>query len=118
RTPEAEAVALAGAGSIFRALHEVVQRPDHLDTRTAMLTGAVLGGRCLQNASMGVHHGLSQLVGGRTGIPHGLANALILAHAIRFNADAVPREMEAIGAALGNPDDPAAAVEQLLVELG
>ena len=46
-----------------------------------MLEGAVLGGRCLQNASMGVHHGLSQLVGGRTGIAHGLANAVILPHA-------------------------------------
>ena len=55
-----------------------------------MLAGAVLGGRCLQNATMGVHHGLSQLVGGRTGIPHGLANAVILPHAMRFNADAVP----------------------------
>ena len=40
----------------------------------------------VQNATMGVHHGLAQLVGGRTGIPHGLANAVILTHAVRFNA--------------------------------
>ena len=68
----------------------VVDDPDDLDARADMLEGAVLGGRCLQNGSMGVHHGLAQLVGGRTGIPHGLANAMILPHAIRFNADAVP----------------------------
>ena len=46
--------------------------------RTDLLAGAALAGRALQNATMGVHHGLSQLLGGRTGIPHGLANALVL----------------------------------------
>ena len=51
---------------------------------------------------MGVHHGLSQLLGGRTGIPHGLANALVLPHALRFNAPVVPEAMAAIGHALGD----------------
>ena len=78
-----------------------------------MFEGAVLGGRCLQNASMGVHHGLAQLVGGRTGIPHGLANAIILTHALRWNAGAVPDAAWRIGTALGDPDDPAAAVDRL-----
>ena len=64
------------------------------DARTAMLEGAVLGGRCLQNASMGVHHGLSQLLGGRTGLPHGLVNALVLHHALRFGDDE-PAELPA-----------------------
>jgi len=67
---------------------------------------------------MGVHHGLAQLVGGRTGIPHGLANALILPHAIRFNSDAVPSELRRLGQALGDADDPAGAVDRLLVRLG
>src|SRR5207244_4266197 len=100
RTPEAEAVALAAVARIAAALPRVVDSPDDLDARTAMLEGAVLGGRCLQNASMGVHHGLAQLIGGRTGMPHGLANAIVLEHAMRFNADAVPDELRRIGAAL------------------
>ena len=66
-----------------------------------MLAGAALAGRCLLNAGMGVHHGLAQLVGGRTGIPHGLANAILLTHAVAFNAVAVPEEVEQIGVALG-----------------
>src|SRR5437660_6278943 len=118
RTPEADAIALAGIAVIARALPAVVDAPDDLAARTAMLEGAVLGGRCLQNASMGVHHGLSQLVGGRTGIPHGLANAVILPHAIRFNLDAVPEELARIGAALGDPDDPAGAATALVTRLG
>jgi alcohol dehydrogenase class IV len=61
---------------------------------------------------MGVHHGLAQLVGGRTGIPHGLANAILLTHTIRFNADTVPDVMARLGEALGS-HDPAAAVDLL-----
>jgi maleylacetate reductase len=101
RTPEAEAVALAGFRRIMSALPQAVEDPDDGDARAAMLTGAALGGRCLQNASMGVHHGLAQLVGGRTGIPHGLANAVILPHAIRFNAEAVPGAIEALAGTIG-----------------
>ena len=52
--------------------------PSDLEARTDLLAGAALAGRALQNATMGVHHGLSQQLGGRTGIPHGLANALVL----------------------------------------
>src|SRR4029077_19342704 len=85
RTPEAEAIALACVRAIAAALPAVVDDPFDIDARTRMLQGAMLGGRCLQNASMGVHHGLAQLLGGRTGIPHGLANAVILPHAVRFN---------------------------------
>src|SRR5438270_8796427 len=105
RTPEAEAVALAGARRIAAALPMVVDRPDDIAARSDMLAGAVLGGRALQNAAMGVHHGLAQLVGGRTGIPHGLATALILPHDIRFNSDAVPSELRRLGPALGDADD-------------
>ena len=91
RTPEAEAIALAGAARIVDALPAVVDDPDDLDARTEMFQGAILAGRCLQNASMGVHHGLAQLVGGRTGIPHGLANAIVLPAAMAYNAAGRPR---------------------------
>ena len=116
RTPEAEAIALACIYRVAQALPTVVEAPDDLQARTRMLEGAVLGGRCLQNASMGVHHGLSQLVGGRTGIPHGLANGVILAHAIRFNADAI--DLGGIAHALGDDADAAAAVDRIRDQIG
>jgi maleylacetate reductase len=118
RTPESEAVALACIRTIASSLPEVVDDPFDIDARSRMLQGAMLGGRCLQNASMGVHHGLAQLVGGRTGIPHGLANAILLSHALRFNMEAVPDEAARIGEALGDPEDPAGAVDRLRERLG
>lgn len=117
RTPEAEAIALAGAARIARWLPEVVDRPGDAEARAELLAGAVLGGRCLQNATMGVHHGLAQLLGGRTGIPHGLANAVLLAHCIRYNAAAVPDAVERVGAAIG-AHDAAAGVDLLRERLG
>jgi alcohol dehydrogenase class IV len=118
RTPEAEAVALACVRRVASALPAVVDDPTDIEARTLMLEGAALGGRCLQNASMGVHHGLAQLVGGRTGMPHGLANAVLLSHAVRFTAEAVPDAAARVGEALGDRDDPAAAVDRLRQRLG
>jgi maleylacetate reductase len=118
RTPEAEAVALAGAARIASALPAVVADPAGLEARTKLLAGAALAGRALQNASMGAHHGLAQQLGGRTGISHGLANALLLAHVMRFNMDAVPHELALVGAAIGDAADPAGAVARLAASVG
>jgi alcohol dehydrogenase class IV len=118
RTPEAEAIALAGAERISRWLPDVMDEPDDIEARTGLLEGASLAGRALQNASMGVHHGLAQLLGGRTGMPHGLANALILPHAMRFNADVAAGPLAAVGAVLGDGDDPAGAVTRLAQQAG
>ena len=115
RTPEAESLALGGMARIADALPRVVDQPDDLPARAAMLSGSILAGRSLQNASMGVHHGLAQLVGGRTGIPHGLANAIILEAAMRYNAPAVPDAMARMALALGasDPGRPDAAPDRV-----
>lgn len=118
RSAEAEALGLACIAAAAEALPRVVDDPGDLAARTDMLAAALLGGRALQNASMGVHHGLAQLLGGRTGIAHGLANAMVLPHAMRFNADVVPRESHRIGAAFGDPDDAAGAAARLVERLG
>jgi alcohol dehydrogenase class IV len=120
RTPEAEALALACVERVAAALPLVVDAPDERPGRRVMLEAAVLGGRCLQNASMGVHHGLAQLLGGRTGVSHGLANALVLAAAVRYNAEVVPRAVQRLAVALGAGEDgdAAAAIDGLRERLG
>ena len=118
RTPESEALALTAIERLATWLPTVVDDPSDLDARIGALTGAALAARCLQNGSVGVHHGLAQLVGGRSGIPHGLANAVILTHALRFNLPEVGDAGPRIGTALGDPDDPAGAVDRLRERLG
>jgi alcohol dehydrogenase len=45
---------------------------------------------------MALHHGICHVLGGRTGVAHGVLNAIMLPHVMRFNADAVPDAMDAI----------------------
>lgn len=118
RSAEAEALAHACIRQVAASLPLVIDDPDDLGARTAMLEAAALGGRCLQNGGVGVHHALAQLVGGRTGMAHGLANAILLAPTTRFTAEAVPERALAVGAALGDPEDPAGAVDRLRERLG
>ncbi len=117
RSPEAEAVAVAGAAALWEAAPRVADRPGQLGAITDLLAGACLAGRALQNGSTGVHHGLAQLLGGRSGIRHGLANAVLLPHTIGFNAEVAAAELARIGHAVGVDDVPA-ALGELLVRLG
>jgi maleylacetate reductase len=118
RTPEAEAVALEAIRRLAQHLPEVVDDPSDLGARRGALSGAVLGGRCLHNGGMGLHHGLAQLLGGRTGISHGLANAVLLGHVLAFNLESVGPAATRIGVALGDPADPVGAVHRLRERLG
>ena len=82
-----------------------------------MFEGSILAGRCLQNASMGIAHAVAQQLGARSGIPHGLANALVLPAAMAFNAPAAPEAIDLLGRAL-DVDDPVGAVAGLVEALG
>jgi maleylacetate reductase len=93
--------ALAGAQAISRALPRCFVAGDDLDARTEMLEGAQMAGKSLADVSMGLHHGVCHVLGGSAGVPHGLANAIILPHAMRFNRDATAPHLAALGRAMG-----------------
>jgi alcohol dehydrogenase len=52
---------------------------------------------------MALHHGVCHVLGGSAGVPHGVANSIILPHAMRFNRDAAAPELAAMAGALGIP---------------
>lgn len=99
RHPLSTAAALGGLRAIARALPRCHAAPNDLAARTAMLAGAHLAGSSLASAAMALHHGLCHVLGGTAGVPHGIANSIILPHAMRFNADALvpPPPAEAWG---------------------
>jgi alcohol dehydrogenase class IV len=103
-------VALDGIRRIVRSLPLCVTNGRDLDAREDLLTGAYLAGFSIANATMALHHGLCHVLGGRTGVAHGVLNAIMLPHVMRFNADAVPEAMSAIADAMGadtpHPDPP------------
>ena len=93
-------VALEGIRRIVRSLPLCVANGRNLDAREDLLTGAYLAGFSIGNARMALHHGICHVLGGRTGVAHGVLNAIMLPHVMRFNADAVPDAMSAIADAM------------------
>lgn len=119
RTAEAEVLALAAVARVVAALPAVLDEPGSVEARTALLAATHLAARARAGASVGVHDGLAHLLGGRTGIPHGVASAVLLPHTLRFNGDAMAAaDLAAVGAALGAADDPAGAAAALLATAG
>lgn len=53
--------------------------------RADMLRGAMLAGQAFANAPVAAVHALAYPIGGIFHVPHGLSNALVLPHVLRFN---------------------------------
>lgn len=101
RNPLSSTAALSGIQHISRALPVCYRQGDDLPARTDMLLGAHLAGTALATVAMGLHHGLCHVLGGSAGVPHGVANAIILPHAMRFNLDTCAPQLAQIAEAMG-----------------
>ena len=101
RNPISTAAATNGVRHISNALLSCYRNGKDLQARTEMLTGAHLGGLSLASVSMGLHHGLCHILGGTANVPHGIANSIILPHAIRFNAEVTASQLLPAAEAMG-----------------
>ncbi len=86
RNPSASATAASAIHHISNSLFTCYAHGDDLAARSEMLLGAHLAGLSLASISMGLHHGVCHVLGGTAHVPHGIANSIILPHAVRFNA--------------------------------
>ncbi|CAN7672574.1 iron-containing alcohol dehydrogenase [Pararhizobium sp. LjRoot255] len=78
-----QALQLLGA-NIEKAVFDGKNR----EARGAMLLGSMLAGQAFANSPVAAVHALAYPIGGTFHIPHGLSNALVLPHVLRFNAPA------------------------------
>lgn len=117
RNPLSTAAALRGVQTMYSALPRCYAYGDNLEARSEMLTGAFLAGTALAHVSMALHHGLCHVLGGTAGVPHGIANGIILPHAMRFNLKAAAPELaqgaEAMGIARAGQSAESAAEEAI-----
>jgi len=107
RNPLATAAALAGVRQISQALPAAVADGQDLAMRARLMAGAHLAATAVATAKIGLHHGLCHVLGGTAGVPHGIANGIMLPHAMRFNVDATAPQMAEVGRALGLSGDDA-----------
>jgi maleylacetate reductase len=115
RNPLSTSAAIAGVRYISSALLRCYQHGDDLQARAAMFTGSHLAGLSLASVAMGLHHGLCHVLGGSANLPHGIANSIILPHAIRFNADATADQLLPAAFAMGVSVDHLPPVEAVRI---
>jgi alcohol dehydrogenase len=84
-SPMSEVVSLEAIGLISENLRTCVHDGKNLDARENMLLGSLYAGLGLANAGVGAAHSLSYPLGGRYGVGHGLANAIMLPRIMEFN---------------------------------
>jgi maleylacetate reductase len=116
-SPVVDGYAVESVTRLARALPRIAERPDDPDARADALLGAWLAGICLGTVEMGLHHKLCHVLGGSFGLPHAETHAVVLAHAMAYNAPAAPAAMRRIAAALGVADAPT-GVYDLATRLG
>jgi 4-hydroxybutyrate dehydrogenase len=100
--PPAEAIALDGAGRIWRNIERAVGEDADMATREEMMMGALEGGLSFQKG-LGAVHALSHALGGLSDpvMHHGTLNAILMPGVVRFNADHVGNKIERLKAAMG-----------------
>lgn len=118
RSPITDALALEGLRGFDRSMRAVAQHPHDSNARAELLVAAHLSGMVLASARSCLHHAVCHVLGATFGVGHGDANAVILPHALRFNAPAVPDALQRMAQALGLPTHADQAGDAVLDWLG
>ena len=101
--PLVDTFALEGIRLISAHLLAAVRNGRDLEARAALALGSLYGGLCLGPVNTAAVHALAYPLGGKFHVAHGVANALLLPHVLRFNRPAAAGRYAAISAALGVP---------------
>jgi alcohol dehydrogenase class IV len=86
--PVSKALACEALRLLGRNIERAVHHGSDKEARAAMLLGSMLAGQAFANSPVAAVHALAYPIGGHFGVPHGLSNALVLPHVLRFNASA------------------------------
>lgn len=82
--PVSDNYALTGMKKLFANLETTLREPENLQARLEMLWASYYGGASIAHAGTHLVHALSYPLGGRYHLPHGVANAILLAPCMRF----------------------------------
>jgi alcohol dehydrogenase len=90
------------------------------EARAAVMRASTIAGLAFGNADVAAVHCLSETLGGRWDVPHGLANAVLLAPVLRYNLSASAGKLAALADLLGmmgGAEGVIRAVEELVRDL-
>lgn len=82
--PVSDNAALTGLSKLFRHIQPAVNDPQDLRAKLEMLWASYYGGVAITHAGTHLVHALSYPLGGKYHLPHGVANAILLAPCMAF----------------------------------
>lgn len=93
--------ALAAIRGVMEHLLPTMDDPADLRAREGIARASLQAGIAFTNALLGATHAIAHQIGGYLEVPHGLLNAILLPHVMRFNAATHPGRYTAVAAAMG-----------------
>lgn len=121
--PISDGLGLHAVRIITKYLPEVMKNPGNVDARGYLLIASTMAGMSFINAFTGGVHATAHALGALYGIPHGLANSIMLPHVMTFNLEEKPERFVLIADAMGvnvdgmTPDQAARAAVQAVKDL-
>jgi alcohol dehydrogenase class IV len=94
-------LALAAVGMIYANLRTACRNGTDLAAREQMSLAATYAGLAFTRANVGYVHAIAHQLGGRYHVPHGLANAILLPHVLRFLSPAVTKRLATLALQAG-----------------
>jgi alcohol dehydrogenase class IV len=93
--------ALAAIRGVLDHLLDTLDDPTDLRAREGIARASLQAGIAFTNALLGATHAIAHQIGGYLDLPHGLLNAILLPHVMRFNAATHAERFVGVAAAMG-----------------
>jgi alcohol dehydrogenase len=117
-TTYTDRMALAAVGMIYDNLRVAYKSGRNLEAREQMSLAATYAGLAFTRANVGYVHAIAHQLGGKYHTPHGLANAIMLPHVLRFLSPAITKRLAvlAVRAKVGKAGDRPAVLAEKFVD--
>jgi alcohol dehydrogenase class IV len=116
-TPYSDGMALSAVGMIFENLPVAYRDGKNLEARERMALASTYAGFAFTRANVGYVHAIAHQFGGKYHTPHGLANAILLPHVLKYSHPAIVDRLAllAVAARLGQEgEEPDALAQKFL----
>jgi alcohol dehydrogenase len=90
-----------GVKLVFENLAAAYHDGGNLEARAGMAMGAYYAGLAINLVNVGNVHAIAHQLGGKYGIPHGLANSLVLPHVLDFCHDEAQQRLAELAVLIG-----------------
>ena len=107
---------------VGKNLKKVVENGYDLEARTHMAVAALMGGMSMVITGLGAVHSLAHPLSALAGVPHGTANAIMLPHVMKFNAEVAGAQyieaLQLMGLPVKSMDEAIATITGYIAEIG